>query len=77
MGLYPQGFERAHAADAEHDLLPDARIVIAAVELVGDAAIFGAGIFRRVGIEEQHSDAADVHGPDADDDGSGGNWTLT
>ena len=33
VGLSPIAFERAHAADAQHDLLPDARIVIAAVEL--------------------------------------------
>ncbi len=38
-GLEAQRLERAHAADAQHDLLPDARIVIAAVERIGDVAI--------------------------------------
>jgi len=35
--------QRAHAADAEHDLLLDARVDVAAVELVGDAAV-GVGV---------------------------------
>jgi len=49
-----------------------ARIGVAAIELTGDAAVFGAAVLGRVGIEEQHLDAAHVHGPDADGDGSAG-----
>ena len=65
-GLVAERLKRAHAADAEHDLLANARIVIAAVKLAGDGAVFRTHVQRRVGIEEQHLDAADVHGPDAD-----------
>ena len=51
-------FQRAHAADAEDDLLPDARIVVAAVKLAGDGAVFGSRVQGRVRIEEEHLDAA-------------------
>ena len=35
----PSARERAHAADAEHDLLPQPRLVVAAVEEVRDVAV--------------------------------------
>src|SRR5258708_2072334 len=43
--------ERAEAADAEDDLLPDASVGIAAVKLVGDVAHLRIGVLREVGIE--------------------------
>ena len=67
-GLVAQRFESAHAADAEHDLLADSHVVVAAIKLAGDAAIFRPRILGRIGIEEQHLHAADSHRPDADRD---------
>ena len=52
VGLRSMALESAHAADAQHDLLANARIVVAAVELVGDGAIFGSALSGSVGIEE-------------------------
>ena len=52
VGFRPMAFERAHAADAQHDLLADARIVIAAVERIGDVAILRQHVFRDVGIQQ-------------------------
>ncbi len=71
-GLEVHGFKRAHAADAENDFLADARVVIAAVKLARDPAIFRARIFGRVGIEEEHLDPAHVDGPQADYNRAGG-----
>ncbi len=70
-GLVAKGFERAHAADAEHDFLPDARVVVAAVELARDGAVFLALVERGVGVEQQQLDAADLHHPDANGDRAG------
>ena len=49
--LEPSSRERAHAADAEHDLLLDARRAVAAVQPMGDVAIV-LGVLRDVGIEQ-------------------------
>src|SRR5579863_3626572 len=39
-GTEAQRLERAQAADAQHDLLLDALVIVAAVELIGDLAMF-------------------------------------
>jgi len=65
--LDPQGAEGAQAADAEDDLLLDARLLVSAVELVGDLAIARL-VLRRVGVEEVERDASDIHPPDPERD---------
>ena len=45
-GLEIHGPQRAQAADAEHDLLADARIHVAAVKLVGDVAVLRQTHYR-------------------------------
>ena len=58
VGVRPIAFERPHAADAQHDLLPDARIDVAAVERVGDVAVLRQHILRDVGVEQVELDPA-------------------
>ena len=41
-GLEVQRLQRAQAADAEHDLLADARVDVAAVQRIGDVAVLVA-----------------------------------
>ena len=53
----------AHAADAGQDLLPDAVVLVAAVEAVGDAAQVRV-VLLDVGVEQQQRDAADLRPPD-------------
>ena len=59
MGSNAQLLERAQAADAEHDLLADALVDIAAIELVGDVAVLAGPVLRDVGVEQVERDAAD------------------
>src|SRR3546814_2138660 len=56
----PQG---AHAADAEHDLLLDARVGITAVQLIGDRAV-GIGIAFDIAVEQIQRYLADPCFPD-------------
>ena len=58
--------ERARAADAEHDLLLEARDAVAAVEAVGDVAV-ALAVLRQVGVEEVQRDVADPRLPDLDE----------
>ncbi len=58
-----QGRERFDAADAQHQLLADARAMIAAVQAAGQFAIFRAVAFD-IAIEQVQLHAADVHQPD-------------
>ena len=53
--------QHAHAADAEHDLLAQAVVLVAAVEVVGERRS-GLGVLRQVGVEQQdrHVVAADA-----------------
>ena len=67
-GLQTHGLERAHAADAQHDLLPDARIVVAAVERIGDVAVLRQHVFRDVGIQQVQRDAPHLQLPHLDED---------
>jgi len=67
IGPQAEAFEGAQAADAEDDLLLDARLLVSAVELVGDLAIARL-VLRRVGVEEVERDASDIHPPDPERD---------
>ncbi len=62
-GLLAQGAQGANAADAQHHLLADAHLVIAAVELGRDQAVIGA-VFLQVGVQQVERHAADLHPPD-------------
>ena len=50
-----QRFERAQAADAQHDLLADALAIIAAIELVGDFAVLAAARFCGMLLSSRYS----------------------
>ena len=56
------GFERVDAADAEHDFLPDAELLIAPVERAGDGAVGGRVVFD-VRVEEKERNAPHLHAP--------------
>ena len=56
--------QRARAAHAEHDLLLDARVAIAAVEAVRGGAVLGL-VALEVGVEEVEVHAADLRVPHA------------
>ena len=60
VGSSPMALQRAHAADAEHDLLADAGVDVAAVEGIGDVAILRQHVFGNVGIQQVERDAADA-----------------
>ena len=51
--------QRAHAADAEQQLLAQAVLAVAAVQAVGDVAVV-LRVLLDVGVEQQQRDAADV-----------------
>ncbi len=63
--LVPERDERAHAADAEHDFLLEARLAVAAVEPVRDAAV-GVAVVRDVGVEHVEPHVPDLRLPDLD-----------
>ena len=62
VGLEAEGAQGAHAADAEHDLLAQAVVLVAAVEAVGDGDAVG-GVALDVGVEHVQRDAPDVGAP--------------
>src|SRR5207245_1515566 len=68
--------ERVDAADAEHDFLLDAHVVIAAIKLCGDRAI-EVIVFRNVGVVEIKRDAPDLQLPDFRVDRAAGKVTPT
>ena len=74
-GLDPQLLQRAHAADAEHDLLLNACVLVAAVELVRDIAVFDA-VDGQVGVEQAQADMADMRFPDLDLQHAAGQFDL-
>ena len=76
VGLQAERAQGAHAADAEHDLLAQAVVLVAAVEAVGDGDAVG-GVAGDVGVEEVQRDAADVGPPDVDPDGSPARSTVS
>jgi hypothetical protein len=65
LGLPPEGAQQAPAADAEHDLLEQAQLRAAAVELAGDAPQ-GRRIGGVVGVEQVEGGTANLHLPGAD-----------
>ena len=64
-GLQVHRGERAHAADAEHQLLLQARAAIAAVQAVRDGAV-ALVVFRHVGIQQEQAHMADARLPHLD-----------
>ena len=60
--LEAEGAQRPHAADAEHDLLAQAVVLVAAVEAVGDGDAVGR-VALDVGVEQVERDAPDVGPP--------------
>src|ERR1051325_3174972 len=60
--LYFERAEQAHAANAQHHLLHDARLAVAAVEVARHEAI-SLFILRNVGIEQVKRDAPDARAP--------------
>ena len=61
--------QRADAADAQHDLLHQPHLDVAAVELIGDVLVLLA-VGRNVGVEQIERDAPDLHLPDLHPDGT-------
>ncbi len=61
-GLELERLERAHAAHAEHDLLLDAHLAIAAVELMGDVARVLV-VLLQVRVEQVQADMAAARVP--------------
>ena len=57
-----QRAQRAHAADAEHDLLVQPHLAAADVEDVGDRPV-GLGVVGNVRVEQQQRSAADFRQP--------------
>src|SRR5262245_53935733 len=62
--LATEGPQSADTADAEHDLLLDARVLIAAVKLRGDVAVLWA-VLRDVAVEQIKWDPPHLDAPDA------------
>ena len=50
-----QRLERAQAADAQHDLLLDALVIVAAVELIGDLAMLRPTAFWGMLLSSRYS----------------------
>ena len=63
----PQQLQRAQPADAEHDLLADAGLLVAAVEPRGDVAV-GRVVLREVRVQQEQRDPSHAHEPDEDGD---------
>lgn len=59
----PRGLQRAHATDAEHDLLSEPVLGSAAVETVGHAAFLFLILFH-VGVEQDQRHATDLRLPE-------------
>ena len=57
--------QRAHAADAEEDLLAQAHVAVARIEARGDRALLRL-VLRHVRIQQEQRHAADLHAPDVE-----------
>ncbi len=62
----PRAFSGPQAADAQHELLLDARDHVAPVQLVGDVAVFVDRVFGDVGVQQKQRHTAHLHPPDLD-----------
>ena len=71
LGLEAERPQHAHAADAEHDLLAQAVLGVAAVQPVGDVGALGA-VALDGGVEQVQLHPADLHLPRAHGDGVAG-----
>ena len=60
---FVDGVQGANAADPQDDLLLDAAVLVAEVEVRGDLAILGR-VFGEVGVQEKEPHLADVGAPD-------------
>jgi hypothetical protein len=58
----PQPADRAHRADAEHDLLEQPRVLVAAIETRGDPAVFRR-VLRAIGVEQEQWHPPDLGPP--------------
>ena len=67
--LDAHGLEDADAADAEDDLLLDARLAVASVETRRELAI-PRRVLLEIGVEEEEPHAAELHLPDRHEDGA-------
>ena len=67
--LDAHGLEDADAADAEDDLLLDARLAVASIETRRELAIPGR-VLLEIGVEEEEPHAAEPHLPDRHEDGA-------
>ncbi len=72
VGLNTQCPQRPQAADAQHNLLPNALVDIATVQLVGDLAVLRQRVLRNVRIQQKQLHPADVDVPDLDEDFAAG-----
>ena len=61
--IEPECAEHAHAADAEHELLPEPVLAVAAVELVGDRSR-PVGVAVDVSVEQVERHTPDLRAPD-------------
>ena len=61
---FAQGPQSANAADAQHHLLANARVVVPPVELRGDVTIV-RGVLGDVGVQQIKRNSADLDAPDA------------
>ena len=61
-GPQAQGPQRPHPAHSQHQLLLQAHLPVAAVQLVGDGAVPGA-VLRQVGIQQVQGDMPRLHRP--------------
>ena len=62
-GVNAQRPQRPHAANAQHDLLRDTHLVIAAIQPRGEHAV-GGRVLRHVGVHQVERDPPDLHLPD-------------
>src|SRR5262249_33435954 len=58
-----EGANGTHAADAQHNLLRDAHLVVAAIESCGEGAV-SSGVGDHVGIHKVERDTPDLDAPD-------------
>ncbi len=63
-GVQAQRAQRAHAADAEHDLLRNAHLAVPAIEFQRDAPVVGR-VCLDIGVEQHESDVAQATDPGA------------
>src|SRR5205807_9659986 len=66
-GLQPHGLEGPHAADAQHNLLADTCVDIAAVKGVRDIAVLRENVFRDIGVQKIQRDSPNADLPDLDE----------